>query len=267
MGLPNGQKTGKGLDMKLTTLAERIEKAEAKITKKQSTIDKKLARIEKLSKELADKFGIDPETFDRYQWRTLPGTEDENNKAYWTLCDIEHLKEDIERGESEIEETKATLKKYKAQYAGEVEREAILLKDIPDSMKQMQTELVETWDEYDKERRERLRREYNELGYKEFCKKHNNADYEFRYKTDEEIHEDNITAARDLILNLYYRVREITGEVTSWAGIHATVGTWGGTVLNGLVEGKEGRAIVESITAGGYNIQRLHIRVLVKEVK
>ena len=55
-----------------------------------------------------------------------------------------------------------------------------------------------------------------------------------------------------------------TGEITSWAGIHLEAGSYC-AVLNGYVEGKEGRARVESILAGGYNIQRLHIRVLVKE--
>lgn len=64
---------------------------------------------------------------------------------------------------------------------------------------------------------------------------------------------------------MYYRVKKFTGEITDWSGVHACQGTWGMTVLNGYVVGKEGRAFVESILAGGYNIQRLHIRVLVKE--
>jgi hypothetical protein len=70
--------------------------------------------------------------------------------------------------------------------------------------------------------------------------------------------------ARAFVLDLLNRTKEITGEITSWAGVHLTVGTNGFPVLNGYVEGKEGRALVESIYAGGYNIQRLHVRVLVK---
>lgn len=254
--------------MKITTLKERIEKAEAKIEKKNNTIIKKAARIEKLSKGLADKFGIDPKTFDRYQWRTLNGTEEENYQAYWTLCDISGLEDDIERGGREIEETKKTIEKYQKQLTGEIARESILLKDIPECVKLMQTQLVEKWDEWDKEHKQELVNQYNILGYREFIKKYKYSEYEFAFhKTLEQIHQDNENAAKELVLNLYYRVKDITGEITSWDRIHATVGTLGFTVLNGYVEGKEGRAMVESIYAGGYNIQRLHVRVLVKEYR
>ena len=85
----------------------------------------------------------------------------------------------------------------------------------------------------------------------------------FKGKSDEQIHDDNVQAAENLIIDLIYRVRNLTGEITDWSNIRATAGTGGFTVLNGTVVGKEGIACVESITAGGYNIQRLHIRVLV----
>lgn len=252
--------------MKIETLKERIEKANAKIEKKQNTIEKKLASIEKKSATLNKKYGIDAETFNKYDKEARDSFGKEaGNEIYWTLCDIGTLKEDIKRGNKEIEATKKTIKKYEAQLAGEIEKESILIKEIPNTMKQMQTELVEQWDAWDIKRKANLREQYNELGYKKFIKIHKCAGYDFMYKTDEEIHESNVKDAKMLIIDLYSRVKNITGEVTDWANIHAQRGTQGMTVLNGYVIGEEGRAKVESILAGGYNIQRLHVRVLVKE--
>lgn len=253
--------------MKLTTLNERIAKAEETIAKKENTIVKKTAQIEKKKAQLS-KLGYPEITLEKYCeiCDDLNKTDRElSNNIYWILCDIKSLKSDIVRGGKEIEEKKVTLENYRAQLAGEVERESVLLKEIPESLNKMRDELVETWDAWDRARRERLIEKYSELGYTEFVKKYNYADYQFRYVTDSQIHDSNVQDAKLLILNLYYRVKDITGEITSWDGIEATIGTWGGTVLNGYVEGKEGRARVESIIAGGYNIQRLHVRVLVKE--
>ena len=250
--------------MKLITLRERIAKAEETIEKKSNTIVKKTAQIEKKTVKLA-KLGYPEITKDIYFEIRDTLDKDLANELYWTLCDIDWLKEDIARGGKEIEEKKKSLETYKAQLSGEIEKEELLLKEIPESLNKMRDELVESWDTWDKSRRDRLKARYTELGYSEFFKHYTRADYNFKSLTDDEIHDANLRDAKELILNLYYRVKDITGEITSWRGIEATIGTWGGTVLNGYVEGKEGRARVESIIAGGYNIQRLHVRVLVKE--
>lgn len=248
--------------MKITTLKERIEKATQKIEKKENTITKKTAQIEKKYKAL-EKLGVkDPAEHDREEFRDAENWHD----IFWTYADIKHLKEDITRGGKEIEATKATLAKYEAQLAGEIEKESIFLKEIPEIFKSLQDELVETWDIWDNARKERLRKIYNELGYREFMKEYTYSDYEFMSISSEKIHSDNERDAKALILDLYYRVKDITGEVTDWDEIRATQGTNGFTVLNGYVTGKEGRAKVESILAGGYNIQRLHVRVLVHEI-
>lgn len=248
--------------MKITTLKERIEKANQKIEKKQNTIVKKNAQIEKKYQALR-KLGVeDPENRDREEFRNAENWHD----IYWTYCDISSLRDDIIRGGKEIEATKKTLEKYEAQLAGEIEKESIFLTEVPEVFKDLIDELVETWDLWDIMRRENLRKEYGRLSYNEFMKNHSYADYEFRYITDEKIHSDNERDAKALVLDLYYRVKDITGEVTDWSDIRATQGTNGFTVLNGVVIGKEGRARVESILAGGYNIQRLHVRVLVHEI-
>ncbi len=248
--------------MKITTLKERIEKATQKIEKKQNTIVKKTAQIEK-KYQVLKKFGVeDPENHDREEFRDTENWHD----IFWAYADIGHLKEDIVRGGKEIEATKETLKKYEAQLAGEIKKESIFLTEIPEIFKSLIDELVETWDLWDIMRRDRLTKTYKELGYREFMKNYSYADYEFMSIDDEKIHGDNERDAKALVLDLYYRVKDVTGEVTDWTGINATQGTHGFTVLNGIVIGKEGRVRVESILAGGYNIQRLHVRVLVHEI-
>ena len=147
-----------------------------------------------------------------------------------------------------------------------MERVSVLITDMPDILRELQEELVMRWDKWDMERRDKIIADYRELDYKEFSRKYTHADVVFKSKTDEPIHDDNVQAAENLIIDLIYRVRSITGEITNWSNIRVTAGTGGLTVLNGTVIGKEGIACVESITAGGYNIQRLHIRVLVHSI-
>lgn len=266
--------------MKITTLNDRIERAEATIEKKNNTITKKLALINKKLTHL-ESFGYDLsamrnvlENMDCEQYRkygalasALRASVDRSKMERdhsWEAYEIESLADDVRRNKMEIVEKMETLQKYRAQLEGELEKESIFLKEIPDCIKAMKDELVERWDSFDKEKRDRLNREYQEMGYSAFMKKYHMAGYNFRQLTDDQIHDSNERDAKYLVMNLYFRVKEITGEITSWAGIHATAGAYG-TVLNGKVVGKEGIAYVESILAGGYNIQRLHVRVLVKE--
>lgn len=243
--------------MKIETLKERIEKKEAQIARKQNTISKKMAQIEKKSAKVKA-LGYDPEG-DRYQ---ALDTAD-HQELYWMMCDIDSLKDDIKRGQSEIEECKATLEKYKAQLAGEMEREAIFIKEVPQAMKDLEARLIEEWDSNDKERREFLKGKYKELGYDAFMKRYHYAGYTHMHTADEDFHKANVKDARFFILDLLNRVKEVTGEVTDWSSIYLENGNTF-PVLNGIVIGKEGQAEVESILAGGYNIQRLHIRTLVK---
>lgn len=218
--------------MTIETLQERIEKAEQKIEKKQNTIIKKENLISRKTSE----------------------------------SEIRYLRDDIKRLNKEIQATKATLEKYRKQLAGEIEKESIFLNEIPEIMKQMERDLIQKWDEHDMKRKEFLKSRYDVLGYKEFMKTYKYSDYEFMGTSNNDLHKRNAKDARILVLDFYNRVKAITGEITDWSGIHCSNGSHGTVVLNGLVIGKEGRASVESILAGGYNIQRLHIRVLVKEI-
>ena len=230
--------------MTIKELENRIEKKKAQIVRKTNTIAKKEKQIEKKEAKIA-KVGSD------------------SNEGKWLNSDIYWLREDIKRNHSEIKEGKATLKKYEEQLKGEREKEASFIKEVPETMKTLEAELIEEWTRNDIDRRAFLNEEYKELGYKDFIDKHHRSGYEFRMKTDEEIYKANVRDARNFILDLLNRVKDITGEVTDWSEIQLTYGNTF-PVLNGYVYGKEGRAEVESILAGGYNIQRLHIRTLVK---
>lgn len=230
--------------MKIETLKDRIEKTKETINKKENTIIKKTKMIEKKQKQIEK--------------------AKEDNEKYWLEADIRSLEDDIKRGKKEIEAKKETLTKYELQLKGELEKESLYVKEMPSQFKQLQEALVERWNEWNKNRKATLIEKYKELGYKSFIKEYSYNDYDFMKIDDKKLEATNEKEAKALIIDLYNRVKEITGEVESWEDVHATQGAQGMVVLNGTVKGKEGVAQVESILAGGYNIQRLHIRVLVK---
>lgn len=230
--------------MKIETLKDRIEKAKEMINKKENTIIKKTKMIEKKQNQIEK--------------------AKEDNEKYWLEADIRSLEDDIKRGKKEIEAKKETLTKYELQLKGELEKESLYVKEMPSQFKQLQEALVERWNEWNKNRKATLIEKYKELGYKSFIKEYSYNDYDFMKIDDKKLEATNEKEAKALIIDLYNRVKEITGEVESWEDVHATQGAQGMVVLNGTVKGKEGVAQVESILAGGYNIQRLHIRVLVK---
>jgi len=68
------------------------------------------------------------------------------------------------------------------------------------------------------------------------------------------------------IENRYFKlINQVTkycGEIINAEGLRITKGE-----LNGIVIGTEGKAKIETIGAGGYNIQCFHYRTLIKEVK
>ena len=65
------------------------------------------------------------------------------------------------------------------------------------------------------------------------------------------------------LISIIEKINKIVGTITDAS--HLSIGDNG--EINGVIEGTEGKATVETIGAGGWNIQRYHLRTLVHEWK
>lgn len=64
--------------------------------------------------------------------------------------------------------------------------------------------------------------------------------------------------------DMVVRVTSITGPITDASNL--SIGNQRGE-LNGIIIGENGKVRIETISAGGYNIQRYHYRVLIHEIR
>lgn len=242
--------------MQLSTLNDRIKNIEERINKKEKTVANKTKLLAKKEKLIVDA-GYDLN--DRESIK-------QNSQMFWIMFDIDNLKEDLVRLPKEIEELKKTLKNYQEQLVGQVDKENTYSTEVPEVLKALEDELVEKWTAFDIKRKNQIWEARRSLSY-EKCRKMFSK-YEFNtlaYRSDEEIRKDSEKDAKAMVLNLYNRIKDITGEVTDWSGITLAPGARGSAVLNGTVTGVKGKCSVESIYAEG-PIQRLHVRVLTKEI-
>lgn len=178
----------------------------------------------------------------------------------------------------ELEEAKKTLVKYHKLLEAEQAKQRTI-SDMPEVIIQFRDNLIEKWDKFDEWKKEEIRKDYRTWiegakDRKEYLEnrvqmheKWGAGYYEFMWLTSEQIHKANVNAVNQLVLNLIERTVEIVGKITDTGLLYINQDNQGYSIINGLVIGEKGKARVESIGAGGYNIQRYHIRVLVKEVK
>lgn len=171
-----------------------------------------------------------------------------------------------------------TLEKYQKQLDAQIAKENTI-NELPEVIKEFGENLFNRWNEYDFWKQQQIKEEmkkepeYREReAYKEFQRKMNEkwgrGWYDFAwYTSKEQIIKNNRNAVNALILNLVTRTVEIAGTIKDAKYLRLDRDNNGYSIINGIVVGEKGKARVESIGAGGYNIQRYHIRVLVKEVR
>lgn len=111
--------------------------------------------------------------------------------------------------------------------------------------------------------KDRYKSEIQYQKYVAWQKKHTKIDMDMIERTDEEIEKALDREVEAKRKNLIARVEDKVGEIKDAGGLY--IGVNG--ELNGVVIGEKGKARVETIYAGGYNVQVLHYRVLVKVIK
>ena len=235
-------------------LQQRIAKAEERKVKKLGTIYKKEQLIEK-KKTAVIRAGFQLTSEDKQR------AYEYDHEIGWTMSQIEFLQDDIERLKKELPEIDALIEKYKGMLEQNL-KEDELFSTFPEVFKQLEKELFERWFKWDVERKEFLTKELHELGYKVFINRYKHSNYNLvKYTTVEQLRADNEKQAHAFLIDLYRRVNAITGEVTDYSDVRLY-----GPALNGIIIGKAGKAKIETIIAGGYNIQREHYRVLVHSI-
>lgn len=260
--------------MKAQDIKAKLDKAQETVAKKQGTLQKYIAKAEKIRKQIEAR-GWDVNGT-RYQKQNTP----EHNDCYWTFCDLDDALDGIDRTKKAIAEKQGVVAKWQVALQEAQEKENLIERSFPEVLKDFQKKVVEAWDKWDMDRKAFLNKEYDRMcaedtdrlhrnAYKQFIKTYKYSGYEFMvYTTQEEIHRDNVRASERIMINLWNRVKEITGDATDWSGLYLTHGNeWEGLAVNGIVTGTNGTARVETISAGGWNIQKFHYRTLVHEVR
>ena len=235
-------------------LKERFEKAQTTVEKKKATIERHKKQAEKKLQKITEngwENGLENDSCyrgDNYNYEALSAISD----YHWKL-------EDIKGAEEKLREAEQVADNWAKKYADALNRELTIATEVPEAFKQARAELVESWVEQDIKEREIMLQKKRELSYEEFRKWYKYTEEEALKHTDAEFRKIEEREADIWLLDLYNRVKAITGEITDASYIR-----WGGKCLDGYVVGKDGTANVTTIDAGGYNIQRWHLRTLVK---
>ena len=236
----------------MTSYKERIEAKEKQIEKLEKSLERHERKLAKALKEGASPY-----------------------ETKWIEYDIRNVK-------SSLEDCRNTLEKYKSKQK-EQERENQIFAEAERVFRPFTQYLEEKWNLQDMEKRKIIRSEY-EVHRKEVDRliesdrrsfldciqlfySHMKDTYGVDWQrwlsiSDEEIREDNRKAVRELVVSTAVRIREKAGTVTDYSGLHC-----GCSCFEGFIKGDKGTVEVRSVLAGGWNIQKLHVRVLVLPVK
>jgi vacuolar-type H+-ATPase subunit E/Vma4 len=176
--------------------------------------------------------------------------------------DVKRLKETIEDTLYKLEKAKEADKREEERNAKRQAKQSVI-DDIPEVLKAFGEQLIKnTFD--DRLRLHKWARKQGWPAYGDFSAKACTIRQYFSFDREATMKEIRRTV-EVILLNLVARVQKKCGKILNASNLHLNTGNWlEGQAINGWIEGEKGNAHVYSITAGGYNIQCLHVRVLVK---
>ena len=284
--------------MSLSTYQIRIDNTRANIEKTRKTIERFTKTAEKRRSALQVQ-GID---LSDLQAAKRKAAEKHDNKLYFDICDYEDKLDDIARNEHKLRELSDRLQEQLKKYAEEEKRNDIpripVLEEFLSQWKleagawyRSRTSELRRFNDQRRVRCALIREKYkpNEFRHrKEIAAEEKEAgvDYDTYQKRLHETFTQDVqrlftagvpgepafeTALEELLtdavqamrLDLYCRCTAAVGVITDTSGLY--VGSNGS--LNGRVKGESGSAEVETIVAGGWNVQRKHFRVLIKPIQ
>lgn len=206
--------------------------------------DKVKATIERVKNHIA-KLGAmtEKQILKKYGYDGLGKISPEKilDDAYsWWAYDVKNAREQLANNERKLIEAKRLDEKADVRTTKAQQRKQTL-EDAPQALKDFASKLCEVWTKW------------------YIANRKKNKDW----RSDETIAEDCRKDADCLILDFMARTEKKCGKLTDTKHLYLNNSNFG-VCLNGYVEGEKGTAHIESIMAGGYNIQCRHIRVLVK---
>lgn len=228
-------------------LKAKMEAAQAKVEKIKKTIERHEKGAEKKLAVLT-----------KNGWLPNPSLyRGASYDAYWAACEYESKLDDIKTATRKLADAEKVVQNWQAKYEKARAQENKIETTLPEILKEMRDQLTKIWTKADIEKRTEMRQVKSELDYMAFRKEYSFAEEESLNKTDEQFEMQNRKEAELWVWDLYNRVIAEVGEVTDFSGIR-----FRGKALNGFVRGTKGAVNVETILAGGYNIQKLHMRVI-----
>lgn len=235
------------LDIKNSQAYERAKKNENKLEKK-----------EKLLSKLKAKYNDYVSTHDM----SLKYNEIEDYNEKWERIDIDHLPEHMGRIEKEIKKLKELIdrqynqakQEQKRREAGELTPQERRMEAIRNCPKELPQPLKELSDQIEEREYQRLIEEFERKVKK-------NPSFYSTINKEKEFECLRMSAkgnAYGLVRSVWVNIYEHTGKVKGYKNVHIV-----GYELNGLFYGEKGNATVHTFFAGGYNIQKLHLRTRV----